>query len=121
MMLRFGVQNQYKEQPHRMNPIKLQYLREKIQYLLLNDFIRPSQSDRSSPYILVPKLDGTFLMYADYRKVYSMTRTYFFLVPRVDNCIDKIGHAKYVTKFDLLQGFWRIALTNRAKKIYVFS
>ena len=82
--------------------------------------MRPSQSDLSSPYFLVPKLDGTFCMYADYRKVYSMTITYFFPVPRVDNCIDNIGHAKYVTKFDLLQGFWRIALTDTAKKIYIF-
>ena len=28
-----------------MNPMKLQYVREEIQYLLENDFIEPSQSD----------------------------------------------------------------------------
>ena len=28
-----------------MNPMKLQYLREEVQYLLDNDFIEPSQSD----------------------------------------------------------------------------
>ena len=33
-----------KQHPYRMNPTKLQYLREEIQYLLDNDFIEPSQT-----------------------------------------------------------------------------
>ena len=64
-----------KQHPYRMNPMKLQYLREEIQYLVDNDFIEPSQSDWSSPYILVPKPDGTFHMCTDYRKVNSVTKT----------------------------------------------
>ena len=36
-----------KQHPFRMNPTKLQYPRQKIRYLLDNDFIEPSQSDRS--------------------------------------------------------------------------
>jgi hypothetical protein len=39
---------------------------------------------------------------------------------RVDDCIDKIGPAKYVTKLDLLKGYWQIPLTERAKKISAF-
>ena len=58
-----------------MNPIKLQHLREEIQYLLDSDFIEPSQSDRSSLCILVPKQDGTFRMCIDYRIVTSVTKT----------------------------------------------
>ena len=57
-----------KQHPYRINPMKLQYLREEIQYLLDNDFIEPSQSDWSSLCILVPKPDGTFCMFTDYRK-----------------------------------------------------
>ena len=51
-----------KQHPYRMNPMKRQYLREEVQYLLDNDFIEPSQSDWSSLCILVPKPDGTFRM-----------------------------------------------------------
>ena len=109
-----------KQHPYRMNPMKLQYLREEVQYLLDNDFIEPSQSDWSSPCILVPKPDGTFRMCTDYRKVNSVTKTDSFPVPRMDDCIDNIGQAKYVTKFDLLKGFWQIPLTDRAKEISAF-
>ena len=109
-----------KQHPYRMNPMKLQYLREEVQYLLDNDFIEPSQSDWSSPCILVPKPDGTFRMCTDYRKVNSVTKTDSFTVPRIYDCIDNIGQAKYVTKFDLLEGFWQISLTDRAKEISAF-
>ena len=94
-----------KQHPYRMNPVKLQYLREEIQYLLDNDFIEPSQSDWSSPCIIVPKPDGTFRMFIGYRKVNSVTTTDLFPVPRMDDCTDNIGKAKFVTKFDLSKGF----------------
>ena len=71
------------EHPYRMNPMKLQYLREEIRYLLVNDFIEPSQSNWSSPCILVPKPDETFRMCTDYRKVNSVTETDSFPVPRL--------------------------------------
>ena len=100
-----------------MNPVKQKNLREEVQYLLDNDFIEPSQSEWSSPCILVPKPDGTFRICTDYRKVNSVTKTDTFPIPRINDCIDNIGQAKYVTKFDLLKEFGQIPLTNRAKEI----
>ena len=50
-----------KQHPYRMNPTKHKYLKEEIQYLLDNDFIEPSQSEWSSPCILVPKPDGSYV------------------------------------------------------------
>ena len=41
-------------------------------------------------------------------------------MPRIDDCIDKIGHSKYITKFDLLKGFWQIPLTDRARECSAF-
>ena len=109
-----------KQHPYRLHPERQQYLRKEVKYLLDNDFIEPSQSEWSSPCILVPKSDGTFRMCTDYRKVNSVTKTDTFPIPRIDDCIDNIGHAKYVTKFDLLKGFWQIPLTDRAKEISAF-
>ena len=94
-----------------MNPTKQKYLKEEIQYLPDNDCIEPSQSEWSSPCILVPKPDGTYRMCTDYRKVNNLSKTDTFPIPRMDDCIDKIGNSKYITKFDLLKGFWQIPLT----------
>ena len=78
------------------------------------------QSEWSPPCILAPKPDGTFCMCTDYCKVNSVTKTDTFPIPRIDDCINNIGQAKYVTKFDLLKRFWQIPLTDRAKEISAF-
>ena len=103
-----------------MNPTKAKYLDQEIQYLLENDFIEHSQSSWSSPCILVPKPDGSYRMSTDYRKVKNLTKSNNFLIPRMDDCVDKIGNAKYVSKFDLLKGFWQIPLSERAKEVSAF-
>ena len=38
----------------------------------------------------------------------------------MDDCIDRIGNATFVTKFDLLKRFWLFPLTARAKEISAF-
>ena len=109
------------QHPYRMNPLKQKYLQDEAQYLLENDFIEPSQSNYSSPCILVPKSNGTNRMCTDYRKVNSVTKTDSFPIPRIGDCIDKVGNSKYVTKFDLLKGFWQGPLTDRAKEVSAFA
>ena len=110
-----------KQHRYRLNPLKQEYLQDEVKYLLENDFIEPSQSNYSSPCILVPKSNGTYRMCTDYRKVNSVTKTDSFSIPRIDDCIDKVGNSKYVTKFDLLKGFWQVPLTDRAKEVSAFA
>ena len=115
-----GNANPVKQHPYRLNPTKQKYLHEEIQYLLENDFIEPSKSNWSSLCLLVPKPDGTYRFCTEYRKMNSVTKSDSFPIPRVDDCIDRIGNAKYVTKFDLLKGFWQVPLTDHAKEISAF-
>ena len=109
-----------KQHSYRLNPEKAKYLQKEIQYLLENDLIEPSKSNWSSPCILVPKPDGSYRLCTDYRKVNTVTKTDTYPIPRIDDCIDKIGNARYVSKFDLLKGFWQVPLTERAKEISAF-
>ena len=108
-----------KQHPYRMNPLKQKYLRDEVKYLLENDFIEPSQSNYSSPCILVPKSNGTYRMCTDYRKVNSVTKTYSFPIPRIDDCIDKVGNMS--PNLYLLKGFWQVPLTDRAKEVSAFA
>ncbi|KAJ8032010.1 hypothetical protein HOLleu_25409 [Holothuria leucospilota] len=109
-----------KQHPYRVNPRKRQHLRDEVRYMLDHDIIEPSNSEWSSPCILVPKPDGGYRFCTDYRKVNAVTRTDSYPIPRIDDCIDRIGKAAYVSKFDLLKGYWEIPLTERARKISAF-
>ena len=47
-----------KQHPYRVSPMKKELLDKEVQYMLKNDIIEESQSNWSSPCILVPKHDG---------------------------------------------------------------
>ena len=49
-----------KQHPYRVSPIKKELLDKEVQYMLKNDIIEESQSNWSSPCILVPKHGGGF-------------------------------------------------------------
>lgn len=54
------------------------------------------------------------------RKVNSVTKSDSFPLPRMDDCIDLVGSAKFVSKFDLLKGYWQVPLSERAQEISSF-
>ena len=94
-----------KQLPYRINPKKLELFEREIQYMLDHDMIEPSQSEWSSPIVLIAKAGCGQRLCIDYRKVNSITKTDTYPIPRVDDCIDKIGCAQYVSKYDLLKGY----------------
>ena len=109
-----------KQHPYRVSPMKKELLDKEVQYMLKNDIIEESQSNWSSPCILVPKHDGGFRFYTDFRKVNDKTKSDSFPIPRIADCIDQIGNAKFVSTFDMLKGYWQVPLTLRAREISAF-
>jgi hypothetical protein len=88
-----------------LNPLKREVMRNEIQYMLDNDIIEPSNSDWSSPSLLVPKSDNTLRLVTDFRKVNYVAKSDTYPIPGIEDCIDKVGHAQFVSKFDLLKGY----------------
>ncbi len=43
-----------------------------------------------------------------------------FPLPRMEDCVDTLGPAKFVSKLDLLKGYWQVPLTARASDISAF-
>ena len=109
-----------KQHAYRVNPRKKELLQKEVDYLLAHDLAEPSFSAWSSPCLLVNKPDGTFRFCTDYRRLNSVTKPDCYPLPRCDDCIDRVGSAKFVSKFDLLKGYWQVPLTVRAKELSAF-
>ena len=109
-----------KQHPYRANPLKRDVLRKEVQYMLEHDLIEPCTGGWSSPCVLVPKQDGSLRFCTDYRLLNSKTKSDSYPLPRIDDCIDRVGNAKYVSKFDLLKGYWQVPLTEKAKELSAF-
>ena len=109
-----------KQHAYRVNPRKRELLQKEVDYLLANGFAEPSFSAWSSPCLLVNKPDGTFRFCTDFRRLNSVTKPDCFPLPRCDDCVDRVGSATFVSKFDLLKGYWQVPLTDRAKELSAF-
>ena len=109
-----------KQHPYRINLEKSKLIEKEVEHMLAAGIIQKSTSEWASPCVIVPKPDGNIRFCTDYRKVNAITKTDAYPIPRIDDCIDKVGKAKYITKIDLLKGYWCVPLTERAREISAF-
>ena len=105
---------------YRVSPEKRKTLNKEVNYMLDNHIAEPCNSSWASPCLLVSKPDKTYRLCTDYRKVNDITRPDAFPLPRMEDCIDEVGSATYVSTFDLLKGYWQVPLSKRAQEICAF-
>ena len=109
-----------RQAPYRLNPQKRHQMQKEVGYLLDQGLAVPSKSPWASPCLLVPKEDGQQRFCTDYRRVNAVTVPDAYPLPRVDDLIDEVGQARYITKLDLLKGYYQIPLTEDAQQISAF-
>ena len=93
-----------KQHAYRLNPTKRALMRKEAEYLLAHGLARSSSSPWSSPCLLQIKSDGSPRFCTDYRKVNAVTVQDSYPLPRLEDCVDNLGPAAFVTKLDLLKG-----------------
>lgn len=105
-----------RQHPYRLPPSKQQVLKEELFYMLKIGAIERGQSEWILPVVLVPKPDQISRPCIDYRKVNQVTRADAFPIPRLEDCIDRIGRAVVVSELDLLKGYWQVPLMPEQRK-----
>jgi len=115
-----GDSSPIRQRYYRVSANKKKQLDDEIEYMLKNDIAEPSFSSWASPSLLVNKPDGSFTFCMDYRKVNAITKPDSFPLPQIEDCVDQVGNVRFVSKFDLLKGYWQVPLTARAGEISAF-
>lgn len=93
--------------PYRLNPLQLEFMRQGLQYIFVNNIIKLTYNKWCFPCILVHvhTTDDTFYFVFDIRQVNSVRKYDSNHIQRIDHCSDETGHAQYVRKFDLLKDY----------------
>ena len=68
----------------------------------------PSENEWAAPIVLVEKKDGSLLLCIDYRRLNSLSKADAYPMPRIEELIDGLGKAKYLSTLDLAKGYWQV-------------
>ncbi len=95
---------------YNLSEYQLKTLREYTDENLANGFIRPSKSSAGAPVLFTPKPDGTLRLCVDYRRLNSITIKNRYLLPLIDDILDRLSGARVFTKVDVKNAYYRLRI-----------
>ena len=95
-------------QPRRIPQVWQEKVREEVNDMIAAGVIEPSSSPWTSPVVPVRKKDGTLRLCIDYRQLNSVTQDDKYQMPRVEEMVERLGKAKYISKLDLAKGYYQV-------------
>ncbi|KAL2102386.1 hypothetical protein ACEWY4_001554 [Coilia grayii] len=102
--------------PERLLPA----LQEELDVMKRLKVIERSSSSWSSPVVLVPKKDGSIRFCIDFRQLNAQSTFDAYPMPRLEDLIEGLGRASFITTLDLCRGYWQVPLAEGAKQYTAF-
>jgi len=115
-----GTARPIKQSPRRPPLSARQAEDDIIDDMLRHGIVEPSNSEWASPVCLVRKPDNSYRFCVDYRKLNAVTKKDAFPVPDQNDIFDSLQGASHFATIDLLQGYWEVPMTQRAKERAAF-
>jgi len=119
--IRTGGAGPIRLQPYRLPHAYRDTVKEELQAMEREGIIEPSASEWAAPIVLVRKKDGSIRLYVDYRKLNSISNVDPYPMPRIDELIDRLGQAKFITTLDLTKGYWQVPVAQSAQDRTAFT
>lgn len=112
--------------PIRLKPYRIPHAFKDKVYKELTDMerngvIEKSKSEWAFPLVIVTKKDGGVRLCVDYRKLNQITKFDAYPMPRIEELLDQIGTATFITTLDLAKGYWQVpmSLEDREKTAFI--
>ena len=111
----------WREPYRRGSPAEEELKDEEVRMLIENDIVEKSQSPYCNQVVQVKKKDGSTRTCIDLRKCNLHTRFDAFPLARIDDSLDMLGKAKYMSTLDNSSAFWSIMLHPDSKPYTAFG
>lgn len=111
--------------PYRLPQAHKAEINRQITEMLKDGIIEPSQSEWSSPILLVPKKNVSdckikWRLVIDYRKVNERIKDDKFPLPNISEIFDSLSGAIYYSHLDLFSGYYQMELSEESRKYTAF-
>ncbi|GBN03486.1 Gag-Pol polyprotein [Araneus ventricosus] len=98
--------NPIRSKPYRTSQRQTEILKAEIKRMLFLKIIEIGQSDYTSPMILVEAVGREPRPCIDYRRLNSSIRNQYFPLPNIEERVERVSAAKFITVIDLAKGYW---------------
>ena len=110
-----------RQMPYRLPHAYRELVRKELDEMEDEGIIEKSTSEWASPIVLVGKNDGTMRMCIDFRRLNEVAPMDAYPMPRVDELLDKLGGAEYITTLDLCRGYWQVPMEEFSRPLTAFT
>ncbi|GFU35887.1 retrovirus-related Pol polyprotein from transposon 297 [Trichonephila clavipes] len=106
--------------PYRMSHRQNEILKNEINRMLKLGIIEVGESNYMSPMILVEVAGKEPRLCIHYRKLNGIIRTEYFPLPNIEERVEKVSAAKFITVLIVSKGYWLIQLSKTAQRDSAF-
>ena len=107
--------------PYRLPHAYKETVKSELEEMERTGVIERSRSEWAAPIVLVKKKDGSLRMCVDYRRLNAVSQADAYPMPRVDDLIDRLGKARYITTLDLSRGYWQVPVDEESRPMTAFT
>jgi len=116
-----GQSTPVKQRCYLVSPKVQEVIRNEVDKMLEAGIIEPSFSEWSNPIVIIKELNGTYRFYFDFRKVNNLSKKDAYPLPNMNEILDKLRAARYISTIDLSQAYFQIPLAKERREITAFS
>ncbi|KAK8769088.1 hypothetical protein V5799_014447 [Amblyomma americanum] len=105
---------------YRVSPRQRDIMEAEVKKMLQLGVIEAGESDYTSPLILVEVPGKEPRPCVDYRRLNSITKDQIYPIPNIEERLEKVSSAQFISTLDLVRGYWQVPLTEEASRYAAF-
>ncbi|KMQ83753.1 reverse ribonuclease integrase, partial [Lasius niger] len=116
-----GTHAPIKQRYYPVSPKIQEAIYAEVDTMLGAGIIEPSNSEWSSPIVMIKKPNGTYRFCLDFRKLNAVSKKDAYPLPYMNAILDKLRSARYISTIDLSQAYFQIPLEEGCRELTAFT
>ena len=109
-----------KQRFRKVEPPLYRSICNEVDTMMASTVIEKSESEWSSPIVMVKKSNGKYRFCIDFREVNRVSKKDAYPLPLMDTILEQLRLARYISTIDLSQAYFQVPLSRKSREITAF-